>query len=67
MGPIAHTKEYSPGVIVKNHLGDIGTIIENYATFDIDSGSRTEKALVLWSHGTTTWISIKLLEIINSI
>ena len=68
MGPIAHLPEYSPGVLVKmkdsDHGLGVGTIVDNFVNFHINSGHRTEQALVLWAHGCSLWMNIDRLEII---
>ena len=69
MGPIAHRPEYSPGVLVmmkeSDHGLGIGTIVDNFVNFHIDTGHRTEQALVLWSHGCSLWVNIGRLVIVE--
>lgn len=71
MGPIAHTPKFSPGNLVKMKTADhglgIGTIVDNFVDFHINSGSRSEQVLVLWSEGCSLWMDIKRLELISPV
>lgn len=70
MGPASHSKIFSPGtlvVYVNKHVlrtepRKIGTVIENFVDFIIETGKRTEKAYVLWDNGTGEWVPIYLLS-----
>lgn len=68
MGPASFTKKFAPGTMVKAAFGEqdykIGTIIDNWVDIAIDSGYRTEKALVLWEEGAYEWISVGRLSIL---
>ena len=44
--------------------GRIGTIIDNYVDIDLNSGYRTEKALVLWDGGDYEWVSVGVLSVL---
>ncbi len=71
MGPAAYSKSYRPGTVVKTRIKDhskktIGTIIENFVDFNIKTGYRVEKALVMWTDGSSDWISTQDLTIVSS-
>ena len=72
MGPVACTKGFEVGKVVRIHSDEcnphykspdlVGTVIENFVDIDIDTLKRTEKVFVLWSDGSSGWYSIKFLE-----
>ena len=68
MGPSSFSKKFSPGTMVKISIGTpegrIGTIIDNYVDIDLNSGYRTEKALVLWDGGDYEWVSVGVLSVL---
>ena len=74
MGPVAPTKGYQKGGLVKlsskpwvnQNTEWVGTIVENWVDFDIASGKREEKALVLWPDGRVEWHWIISLDLISS-
>lgn len=73
MGPIEHSREFSPGVMVlyvnkrvlRTEPRKIGTVIDNFVDFEIESGNRTEKAYVLWNDGSTEWVPTYLLSVLD--
>ncbi len=67
MGPIGFNKKFKPGTLVlinpagslfHSNRSDIGTIIDNFVDFNLTSGKRTEKVLVLWPDSSTEWLNI---------
>ena len=71
MGPASFDKRYPPGALVsikpkspllKKRSGQIGTVIDNYVNFNIMSGNRTEKVLVMWPDSITKWYLLDHVE-----
>ena len=72
MGPINFSLNFRPGTLVKfsnkwphKKKEEIGTIVDNFVNFDIKSGAREEKALVMWASSKTEWVSIGILDVID--
>ena len=74
MGPVSFSLEFKPGTLVKisdlrkishNRKKEMGTIIDNFVNFEIHSGKREEKALIMWSDSKMEWLSVHYLEVIQ--
>ena len=68
MGPARYTEKFSPGTIVSRKNSEdchIGTVIDNFVDIVINTGKRIEKVYVLWSDGTSEWISISSLLVVD--
>ena len=67
MGPLGFNQNFRPGRLVlinpstavhHDQRDELGTIIDNFVDFELDTGKRTERVLVMWPDSTTDWLHL---------
>ena len=70
MGPLPLSKFCPIGSVVERRIPfakkSIGTVVDGYADFTLNTGSRKETRLVLWETGDLSWIDLnKIVEVFD--
>lgn len=77
MGPQSYNQRFKPGTVVlinpstavyHDRRNEFGTVVDNFVDFDIETGKRTEKVLVMWSSDASTeWMHLYQVLLVPSV